>query len=89
MALAEAGIGGGRVSAGYLLAFPFASGVQVLASGVRTWGSPSQADRKETLAGGELRVSFFSLNVGVGIFRPVRSGDDRRARFYMNAGFGI
>ena len=89
MVVAEAGIGGGRASAGYLFAYPFASGVQVLASAVRTWGSPSQADRKETLAGGELRVSFFSVNVGVGMFRPVRSGNDRRTRLYMNAGFGI
>lgn len=89
MAVAEAGIGGGRASAGYLFAFPFASGVQVLASAVRTWGSPAQADRKETLVGGELRVSFLSVNVGVGVFRPTVSGDDRRSRIYMNAGFGI
>ncbi len=89
MAVAEVGIGGGRASAGYLFAFPFASGVQVLASAVRTWGSPAQADRKETLVGGELRVSFLSVNVGVGVFRPLLSGDSRRTRIYMNAGFGI
>ncbi|HEX6051258.1 MAG TPA: hypothetical protein VFZ21_18385 [Gemmatimonadaceae bacterium] len=89
IAIAEAGLGGGRVSGGYLLAFPFASGIEVLASAVRTWGSPLKADGKETLAGGELRGSFFSVNVGVGIFRPVVSGNDRRTRIYMNVGFGI
>jgi hypothetical protein len=88
--LAEAGLGGGRVSAGYLLAFPFASGVQLLGSAIRTWGSPSQIAPNQTLTGGELRIAFFSVNVGLGIFRPVQSTEAaRRTRYYMNVGFGI
>lgn len=90
IAIAEAGVGGGRVSAGYLLAFPFAAGVEVLGTALRTWGSPSQVTRNTTLAGGELRVSFFAVNVGLGVFKPVRPDDgNRRTRYYMNVGLGI
>jgi hypothetical protein len=88
--LAEGGIGGGRISAGYVLAFPFASGIEVLGSAIRTWGSPAQIGRNRTLAGGELRVLFFSVNVGVGAFKPVRDRrDDERTRYYLNVGLGI
>src|SRR5688572_2959285 len=63
IAIAEGGVGGGRASAGYMLAFPFAAGVEVLGSAVRTWGSPSQIDRKRTLVGGEIRVSPTDLTL--------------------------
>jgi hypothetical protein len=90
VAIAEGGVGGGRVSAGYLLAFPFAAGVEVLGSAVRTWGSPSQIDRKRTLVGGEIRVSFMAVNVGLSAMRTVRSAEsDRRTRYYLNIGLGI
>lgn len=90
IALAEGGVGGGRVSAGYMLAFPFAAGIEVLGSAVRTWGSPSQVDRKRTLAGGEIRVSFLAVNVGLSAMRPVRTAEsDRRTRYYLNVGLGI
>ena len=90
MVIAEAGVGGGRVSAGYLFAGTTASGVELLGSAIRTWGSPSQVDRKRTLAGGEVRISAFLVNVGVGVFRPVNGmKSDRRTRYYLNFGLGI
>ena len=90
LVIGEVAIGGGRVSAGSLLAGPFASGIEILASAVTTWGSPSQLEPRQTLVGGELRVSWFAVNVGGAVFRPV-SGfvDDRRIRYYLNVGLGI
>ena len=90
IALAEVGLGGGRISAGYFLAYPFVSGVEVLGSLVRTWGSPVQADPNATLLGGELRAIGFAVNVGLGIFRPVgETSGDNGARYYINIGLGI
>jgi hypothetical protein len=90
LALGEVALGGARVSAGYLFAGPFASGIEVLGSALRTWGSPSQAEPWRTLVGGEFRASFFLVNAGVGVFRPVAdSGSDRRTRYYLNVGLGI
>ena len=90
LALAEVALGGARVSAGYLFAGPFASGIELLGSAVRTWGSPSQLDPWQTLVGGELRASFFLVNAGVGVFRPVAGFErDRRTRYYLNVGLGI
>jgi hypothetical protein len=90
IALADVGIGGARASVGYFFAGPFASGLEVLGSGLRTWGSPSQLEKNRTLAGGEVRASYFLVNVGLGVFRPI-SGDrsDRRTRYYLNIGLGI
>ena len=90
LALAELGVGGGRVSAGYLIAGPLASGFEVLGSAIRTWGNTSQAAPGQTLLGGEVRVSFFLLNLGVGVFRPMsdRESNDR-TRYYLNLGLGI
>lgn len=88
--IGEAAVGGGRVSAGYFFAGPFASGIELLGSAVRTWGSPSQVDRGRTLVGGEFRASFFLTNVGAVVLRPVSgSPDDRRTRYYLNIGLGI
>jgi hypothetical protein len=88
--LAEVGLGGGRVSAGYVLAYPFATGVEVLGSAIRTWASPTQVERGVTLAGSELRLLMFAVNVGLGVFRPVDGfGEDRRTRYYLNVGLGI
>ena len=90
IAVGEVGVGGGRASAGLFLAGPYASGVEVLGSAIRTWGSPSQLERGQTLLGGELRSSFFFVNVGGGMFRPVGGFDgDRRTRYYLNVGLGI
>ena len=91
IALAEVGLGGWRASAGYFVAGPFASGIEILGSGLRTWGDPSQLEPNQTLAGGELRVSFFLVNVGVAAFRPMAGfpDDDRRTRYYLNVGLGI
>ena len=91
IAVAEVGLGGGRVSAGYFVAGPFASGLEILGSALRTWGDPAQLEPKQTLAGGELRVSFFLVNVGAGVFHPVSGfpDDDRRTRYYLNVGLGI
>ena len=90
IALAEAGLGGGRVSAGYLIGGPFASGVELLGSAVRTWGNPSQIEKRRTLVGGELRASFFFVNAGVGVFRPTRGPtSDRKTRVFLNVGLGI
>ena len=91
IALAEVGLGGARASAGYFVAGPFASGIEVLGSALRTWGDPSQLEPNQTLAGGELRVSFFLLNVGVAVLSPVAGfpDDDRRTRYYLNIGLGI
>ena len=90
IALGDLGIGGARASVGYFIAGPFASSLELLGSGLRTWGSPSQLEKNRTLAGGEVRVSYFLVNVGLGVFRPV-SGDrsDRRTRYYLNVGLGI
>jgi len=90
VALAEVGLGGARVSAGYLFAEPFASGIEMLGSVIRTWGSPAQVEPNRTLAGGEVRVLFFAANAGVGVYRPVGGfGSDRRARYYVNVGLGV
>ena len=90
LALGEVGLGGARASVGYFFAGPFASGIELLGSGIRTWGSPSQLEPNRTLAGGELRVAFFLVNVGVAALRPVAGfGDDRRTRYYLNVGLGI
>jgi len=91
IALAEIGLGGARASAGYFLAGPFASGLEVLGSALRTWGDPSQLEPNQTLAGGELRVSFFLVNVGVAVLAPTAGfpDDDRRTRYYLNIGLGI
>jgi hypothetical protein len=91
IALAEIALGGTRASAGYFIAGPFASGIEVLGSGLRTWGDPSQLEPNQTLLGGELRVSFFLVNVGFAVFRPVAGfpDDDRRTRYYLNLGLGI
>jgi len=90
MVIGEVAVGGGRVSAGYVFAGPFASGIQFLGSAVRTWGSPSQLERGRTLAGGELRASFFLLNVGGVVLRPVSGASgDRRTRYYLNVGLGF
>jgi hypothetical protein len=90
LALAELGVGGGRVSAGYLLAGPLASGFEVLGSAIRTWGNTSQAAPGQTLVGGEVRVSFFLLNLGVGVFRPMSDwGSTDQTRYYLNLGLGI
>ena len=86
IALAEAGLGGGRLSAGYFLGFPFVSGAELLGSVVRTWGSPLNADPAVTLIGGELRAIGFAVNVGLGVFRPVGKAG---TRYYMNIGLGI
>ena len=90
LVIGEVAVGGGRVSAGSLLAGPFASGIEILGSAITTWGSPSQLEQGQTLVGGELRVSWFAVNVGGAVFRPV-SGfvDDRRIRYYLNVGLGI
>jgi hypothetical protein len=90
IALVEPGIGGARGSIGYIIAGPFASALEVLGSAVRTWGSPAQVERNRTLVGGELRVAYFAVNVGLAIMQPV--GDvwnDRRRRYYLNVGLGI
>jgi hypothetical protein len=88
--LMEAGVGGARVSAGYLMAFPFATGVEVLGSAIRTWGRPAQAAAGRTLVGGEVRVLVFAVNAGLGVYRPTRGiGDDRRTRYYLNLGLGL
>jgi hypothetical protein len=89
--IAEVGVGGVRASAGYFFAGPFASGVELLGTAMRTWGDPSQLEPKQTLVGGELRVAFFFVNVGGAAFRPVSGfpDDDRRTRYYLNVGFGI
>jgi hypothetical protein len=89
--LAEVGLGGTRASAGYFVAGPFASGIEVLGSALRTWGDPAQLEPNQTLAGGELRVSFFLVNVGVAVLSPVAGfpDDDRRTRYYLNIGLGI
>ena len=90
LALGDVGLGGARASVGWLFAGPFASGIELLGSAMRTWGSPAQLERNRTLAGGELRASFFLVNVGGGVFRPVAGfGDDRRTRYYLNLGLGI
>ena len=91
IALAEVGLGGARGSAGYFMAGPFASGIEILGSALRTWGEPSQLEPNQTLAGGELRVAFFLVNVGVSMLHPVAGfpDDDRRTRYYLNIGLGI
>ena len=90
LALADLGVGGGRVSAGYLLAGPLASSFEVLGSAIRTWGSPAQIEKNRTLLGGEVRVSFFFVNAGLGVFRPTsRVADEKRTRYYLNVGLGI
>jgi hypothetical protein len=90
IAIAEGALGGGRVSAGYFAAGPFASGIEVLGSALRTWGRPSQIENNRTLVGGELRVSFFLVNAGLGVFRPVDGVPaDRRTRYFLNVGLGI
>jgi hypothetical protein len=90
IALGEVGVGGARVSAGYLVAGEFASGIELLGSAIRTWGAPAQIEKNRTLLGGELRVSFFFVNAGIGVFRPTsRVGDEKRTRYYLNVGFGI
>ncbi len=90
MVLGDVGIGGARASVGYLFAGPFASGIELLGSALHTWGSPSQLKRNRTLAGGEVRVSYFLVNAGLGVFSPVSGfGTDRRTRFYLNVGLGI
>jgi len=90
LALAELGVGGGRVSAGYLLAGPLASGLEVLGSAIRTWGNTSQAAPGQTLVGVEVRVSCFLLNLGVGVFRPISDrGSNDQTRYYLNLGLGI
>jgi len=90
-ALAEVGLGGTRASVGYFFAGPFASGLEVLGSGLRTWGEPSQLEPNQSLLGAELRVAFFLVNVGFAAFRPVAGfpDDDRRTRYYLNVGLGI
>ena len=89
--LAEAGAGGTRASAGYLFAGPFASGIEILGTVMRTWGSPSQLEPGQTLAGAELRAAFFFVNVGGAVLKPVSGfpDDDRRTRYYLNIGLGI
>lgn len=90
MAVGDVGIGGVRASAGYLFAGPFASGIELLGSAMRTWGAPAQLERNQTLAGAELRVSYFLVNAGLGVFRPVAGFTaDHRTRFYLNVGLGI
>ena len=90
LVLGEVALGGARVSAGYFVAGPFGSGIEVLGSAMRTWGSPAQLESRQTLTGGEFRASFFAVNAGLGVFRPVGGFDrDRRTRYYLNVGFGI
>ena len=90
MVLGEVALGGARVSAGYLFAGEFASGIEVLGSAIRTWGSPAQLEARQTLLGGEFRASFFVVNAGVGVYRPVAGFErDRRTRVYFNLGLGI
>ena len=90
LVLGEVALGGARVSAGYLFAGPFASGIEVLGSAMHTWRSPAQLEAGQTLVGGEFRAMFFLVNVGLGVFRPVRGFDgDRRTRWYLNVGLGI
>jgi hypothetical protein len=90
IAIAEGAFGGGRVSVGYLVAGPFASGVELLGSAIRTWGDPSQIEKKRTLVGGEMRASFFFVNAGVGVFRPTNGPTaDRKTRVFLNVGLGI
>ena len=90
LVIGEVALGGARVSAGYLFAGPFASGLEVLGSAMRTWGSPAQLDPKQTLVGGEFRATFFLVNAGLGVFRPVAGFEnDRRTRYYLNIGLGI
>ncbi|HUQ83234.1 MAG TPA: hypothetical protein VM076_18925 [Gemmatimonadaceae bacterium] len=90
VAIAEGALGGGRVSAGYLVAGPFASGVELLGSAIRTWGNPAQMEKNRTLVGGELRASFFFVNAGVGVFRPTSGPtSDRKTRVFLNVGLGI
>jgi hypothetical protein len=79
-----------RGSVGFILAGPFASAVEVLGSAVRTWGSPAQVERNRTLAGGEVRLAYFAVNVGLAVMQPVGDGwDDRRRRYFLNIGLGI
>ena len=90
IAVGEVGLGGARVSAGYMIAAEFASGIELLGSAIRTWGSPAQIEKNRTLLGGELRVSFFFVNAGLGVFRPTsRVADEKRTRYYLNVGLGI
>ena len=90
IALVEPGIGGVRGSVGFILAGSFASAVEILGSAVRTWGSPAQVERNRTLAGGEVRLAYFAVNVGLAVLQPVGDGwDDRRRRYYLNIGLGI
>jgi hypothetical protein len=88
--IGEVALGGARVSAGYLCAGPFASGLELLGSAMHTWGSPAQLEPGQTLVGAELRATFFLVNAGLGVFRPVAGFEnDRRTRYYLNVGLGI
>lgn len=89
IALGEVGLGGGRASVGYFFAGPFASGIEVLGSAIRTWGSPSQVRKDQTLVGGEIRASFFLVNVGVGRYKTPREGEEKNVRWFLNVGLGI
>ena len=91
LALAEVALGGTRASVGYFFAGPFASGIEVLGSGLRTWNDPSQLEPNQTLIGWELRAAFFLVNVGLAVFHPVAGfpNDDHRTRYYLNVGLGI
>ena len=88
--IGEGALSGGRVSAGYLIAGPFASGVELLGSAIRTWRDPAQVEKNRTLVGGEVRASFFFVNAGVGVFRPTNGpSSDRKTRYFLNVGLGI
>jgi hypothetical protein len=90
LVLGEVALGGARASAGYLFAGPFASGLEVLGSAMHTWRSPAQLEPGQTLVGGEFRATFFLVNAGLGVFRPVAGFEnDRRTRYYLNVGLGI
>jgi hypothetical protein len=75
---------------GYFLGGDYASGLELLGSAIRTWGSPSQIEKNRTLVGGEVRASFFLVTAGVGVFKPVGKPEtERRTRVYFNLGLGI
>ena len=92
---AQPGLGGGKASAGWAVAFlgeepylPAMGGLAVKASVLRTWGNPHGVQAGDTYAGPELDVNLLYAKLSGGVMWRL-GGSEHRAIFVWGVGAGF
>lgn len=84
--MAEAGVGGGRLTAGMENTGDLKFGYGLKAAYLRTWLNPLDVDKDQDFIGLEGELSFMRFVVNLGGYRRVGEGDDG---WLISAGLGF